>query len=174
MTAPRFTLADLLAARDAWSCSCGPASLAAICGLTLDEVRPHFGPDWPGYTNVRAMRLAIHRAGRTYHDHPRHQTAWPRYGLARIQWEGPWTAPGANPRWSYRHTHWVGVSRLQLASGVVVDPDAVYIWDCNATDIGGGWSPLAWWSSRVAPRLTREIQRATGGWHITHAIEVSR
>lgn len=33
----RFTAADLERAHAEWSCSCGPAALAAICGLTLDD-----------------------------------------------------------------------------------------------------------------------------------------
>lgn len=58
MTALRFTLADLERANDAWGANCGPASLAAICGLTLDEARAHF-PDFPGYTNQLTMFSAL-------------------------------------------------------------------------------------------------------------------
>jgi hypothetical protein len=171
----RFALADLERAHAAWSCSCGPAALAAICGLTLDEVRAHF-PTFRGWTNPTMMGSALDSARRaaaiaSWRVEP--SRSWPRYGLARIQWEGPWTAPGANPRWAYRHTHWVGVSRLQLAAGGG-DPDAVFVWDCNAMELGEGWSPLAWWSTQIAPRLTADIPRASGGWHVTHAIEVAR
>ena len=31
----RFTLADVEGANATWGCNCGPAALAAICGLTL-------------------------------------------------------------------------------------------------------------------------------------------
>jgi hypothetical protein len=37
-----------------------------------------------------------------------------------------------------------------------------------------GWGPLEWWSADLVPLLTADIKRATGGWHITHAIEVER
>jgi uncharacterized protein (DUF433 family) len=228
----RFTLADLERAAAEWSCSCGPTALAAICNLTLDEVRPHF-PGFRGWCNPTMMFEALaslrRATGRRWSKKivaVGWPEPWPRYGLVRIQWEGPWTEPGANPRWAYRHTHWVGVSPLQPAA-VSIDPDVSFgrsvlagtrvkvavvadlaaagepidriarefdvaeskvrdaiawhrgegetcIWDVNAMDIGRGWSPLAWWSSQVVPRLTREISRATGGWHVTHAIEVSR
>lgn len=179
MTAIRFTLADLEAAHDAWSCNCGPAALAAICGLTLDEVRLNFGPGWPGYTNPTAMRRALTATGRRFTvqrtDVPFADPGdeWPRYGLARIQWEGPWTEPGASPRWAYRHTHWVGAGPLYDAAGAAI-PDETCIWDVNTLDIGDGWAPLAAWTIRTVPALTRDIPRATGAWHITHAIEVQR
>lgn len=177
MTAVRFTLADLEAAHASWRCSCGPAALAAICGLTLDAVRPHF-PGFKGWTNPVMMRQALERTGRRFHFELSERPLWPRYGLALIAFEGPWTEPNpTRERWlkieRAKRSHWVGVSRLQLMSGGE-DPDAVCVWDCNAMDIGRGWSPIAWWSSQVAPRLTADIKRATGGWHITHAIEVAR
>lgn len=179
MTALRFTLADLEAANDAWGCNCGPGALAAICGLTLDEVRPHFGARFPGYANPTAMFAALYLAGRRI-DLLRRTSAteqlWPRWGLCRIQWQGPWTQPGVNPRWAYRHTHWVGASRLQPPDGSE-GPATVCVWDVNQLGAplnGDGWAPIAWWTARTVPELTRGIPRATGGWHITHAIEVTR
>jgi hypothetical protein len=167
----RFTLADLEHAHAAWSCNCGPAALAAICGLTLVEVRPHF-PGFKGLVTTPQMIFALKSARpharftvSTYRDH-----GWPRFGLARIQWEGPWTAPGADPKWASRFTHWVGASQGE-ASGVE-------IWDVNALDVnatfGDGWAPLKWWKRDIVAALTGEIQNASGGWHITHAIEVER
>ena len=44
-TAPRFTLSDAERAYDDWGCNCGPAALAAICGMTLVPV----------YTNAPAI-----------------------------------------------------------------------------------------------------------------------
>jgi hypothetical protein len=179
VTAIRFTAADMEHAADDWSCNCGPAALAAICGLTLDEARPHFGA-FPGYTNPTLMRRALTAAGRRFTvqrtDVPFTDPGdeWPRWGLARIQWEGPWTQPGASPRWAYRHTHWVGVSQGKSSRGAGL----VDIWDVNTLGDGSpladGWGPLEWWSRDVVPLLTAGIPRATGGWHVTHAIEVQR
>jgi hypothetical protein len=56
-------------------------------------------------------------------------------------------------------------------------PGEVRIWDINAvgSDISGdGWASLGTWTRYVVAALTGEIKRASGGWHITHAIEVSR
>ena len=181
---PRFTLADLEAANDAWGCNCGPGALAAICGLTLDEVRPHFGSNWPGYTNPTAMFAALRSVGklgaRWTALRPGFSGAplpWPGWGLCRIQWEGPWTKPGVPMRARYRYTHWVGAARRSPA--VSIKPDRcggeVGIFDVNALANGSGWCSLEDWSTHIAPELAKgHDRRATGGWHITHAIEVAR
>lgn len=40
MTALRFTLEDAQRASQEWGANCGPGAIAAIMGMTLDEVRP--------------------------------------------------------------------------------------------------------------------------------------
>lgn len=173
----RFTYDDVTAANHDWLCSCGPAALAAICDLTLDDVKPLFMPAFPGYTTPTRMFEALRRSGRRWTVSNRmalRDPHWPTYGLARIQWEGPWTMPGASPRWAYTHTHWVGVSQGKGSRG----QHLIDIFDVNTVSNGGpledGWGPLEWWTKDVVPLLTRDIKRATGGWHITHAIEVQR
>jgi hypothetical protein len=173
----RFTAADVDRAHAAWNASCGPAALAAICDLTLDEVRPHFGESFPGYTNPTMMFDALRATGRrwswwaTIGRDPRPQD-WPLYGLARIQWDGPWMRPGVPIAARYKFTHWVGVSQGTGSR----DQHLVDIFDINTISDGSpledGWGPLEWWSSEIVPRLTADIKRATGGWHVTHAIEV--
>jgi len=171
VTPPRFTLADLEVANAAWGCNCGPGALAAICGLTLDEVRPHFGPSWPGYTNPTAMLNALRSTGRRWYscEGPSRLAppSWPRWGLCRIQWEGPWTQPGVPMRARYRYTHWIGAA---------TDPRrGVGIFDVNVLANGSGWCSLEDWSTRIASALAKDHdRRASGGWHITHAIEVTR
>ncbi len=173
----KFTLADFELARTLWGANCGPSTLAVICGLTLDEVRPLFGAKWPGHTNPSMMFFALNRAGVKWswdsimvNDA---RPAWPSWGLARIQWEGPWMQPGVPMSARYRHTHWVGAGPL-LDSASRPIPGEVCVWDVNTLDIGSGWAPLAAWTRATAPILTRSIKRASGGWHITHAIEVHR
>jgi hypothetical protein len=177
VTAPRFTSADIDRAYWDWQCSCGPAALAAILGLTLDEVKPLFMPAFPGWTTPTRMLEALRRANKHWSSiavPARTRTTWPVWGVARIQWEGPWTAPGANQRWAYTHTHWVGVSRGKGSR----DQHLIDIFDVNTVGGGGpledGWGPLEWWSRDIVPLLTKDIKRATGGWYITHAIEVAR
>jgi hypothetical protein len=80
--------------------------------------------------------------------------------------EGPWTKPGVPMRARYRYTHWVGAATKQDGE--------VGVWDVNALANGTGWCSLADWSEILVPILVEDYKRASGGWHITHAIEVSR
>lgn len=82
----------------------------------------------------------------------------PFMGLARIQWHGPWTADGANPRWAYRHTHWIASLRF----------------DCEwwVFDINGGWRTLEDWKRDIVPLILQEIPRNNGQWSVSHHWEV--
>jgi hypothetical protein len=169
---PRFTEADADRACDEWGSNCGPAALAVVAGLTLDEVRPHLGDfEAKRYTNPTLMldslrRLNLSRMGCCKCGDENHCVAWPSFGLARIQWEGPWTQPGVPIRARYRYTHWVA-SCLGRAGDVG-------IFDVNCLNNGSGWVSLADWSSIVVPHILKLYQRASGRWHITHSIEVKR
>lgn len=176
MTPVRFTLSDLERASDAWGANCGPAALAAICGLTLDEVRPHLqGFDEKRYTNPTMMFAALNSIGRSWQRIRTSQLSgaaahMPRWGLCRIQWEGPWTGPGVPMRARYRHTHWIGAAkRTSDASIGVFDVNSV-----AHTPDNTGWSSLEAWADIIVPWIVADIPRATGGWHVTHAIEVQR
>ncbi len=166
----RFDLADAESAYREWGCNCGPTAVAAVLGRTLDEVRPHLGDfESKRYTNPTLMYRALRSLGATWVPivrsllDPRPIVGWPRLGLVRIQWEGPWTAPGVPLRARYRHTHWVGAA----TSG-----DEVGIWDCNALNNGSGWVALAGWESVVVPWILSNHPRATGRWHQTHVLDL--
>jgi hypothetical protein len=47
----RFTLDEAQAAADTWGMNCGPGAIAAVLGLTLDELRP-------GHAKPGARRVA--------------------------------------------------------------------------------------------------------------------
>jgi hypothetical protein len=167
----RFTAEDADRAYAAWNCNCGPGAIAAVLGMTLDEVRPHMeacGFASKGYTNPTMMLDVLERIGARFRyrslasNVPR--LDWPRYGLARIQWEGPWTKPSVPMRARYRFTHWVGAC--------VPTEGNVGIFDINAIANGSGWTSLADWTGIIVPALTAQYPRADGKWHITHAIEV--
>src|SRR3990167_150016 len=107
--APRFNLADADRAHDEWGANCGPGALAAIMGMTLDEVRPHMGDfESKGYTNPTLMFYAMESVSARFRTRSLASNVkllgWPVYGLARIQWEGPWTKPGVPMAARYRHT----------------------------------------------------------------------
>lgn len=167
----RFTPEDAVRAYEDWGCNCGPSALAAIAGLTLDEVRPHMGDfESKGYTNPTLMFFALESVGRMVRIRSIARNVahleWPHYGLARIQWEGPWTRAGVPVRARYRHTHWVGAARRNGEVG---------IYDINAMGNGSGWCRLSDWEQVIVPHILAEcVPRASGGWHITHTIEVER
>lgn len=176
-----ITLADAEVAYVNWGANCGPTALAAVLGLTLDQVRPHMGDfERKGYTNPTLMYAALKSLGAKHHDrrliamkveHARGARAedWPRYGLCRVQWEGPWTAPGVPLRARYRHTHWIGCS--VRSDG----PADIGIFDVNCLNNGTGWVSLDNWRLLVVPEILAACEpKASGGWHLTHTIEIAR
>jgi hypothetical protein len=171
-------------ARWDWQCDSGPAALAAMLDLSLDGVKPYFLPAYPGYATpsrmLRALSLSARRGRSRYPPAgvtPGHVTAsressgkgalaipacgrdaWPRYGLARIQWEG-----------AFKHTRWIGAQRVQ---------HGVDVWDIDLVGSelhADGWCPSEWWINTWTRRcVTADISGPFGFWHITHGFEVER
>lgn len=150
------------AAHDAWGCNCGPGAIAAILNMRLDEVRPLLGDfERKRYTNPTLMWEILNRTGRPWR---RCGKDWPVFGLARIQFEGPWTAPGVNPKAAYRMTHWVASWK---------HPDRGHgVFDINQTDNGTGWARFEDWERFIVPAIVESIPRANGKWHVTHGVEI--
>lgn len=170
MTVPplAFTLADAERAHDEWGCNCGPAALAAVLGKTLDDVRPHIPLfEERRYTNPSMMFAALVNLQVRFKQLPRNAAGvmpWPAFGLARIQWDGPWTQPGVPMRARYRHSHWVGACARVPAN--------VGIFDINALN-SGGWVRLDDWERVIVPYILENSHpRANGRWHITHSLEI--
>lgn len=160
----RFTEAEAEAAWKEWRCNCGPGAIAAVFGLTLDKLRPHLGDfESKGYTNPTLMWRILRSLGANWTVGYR-TGAFPSYGLARVQWEGPWTAPGVPPAAAYRHTHWIGACFSPRA------PRRVF--DINCMSVGG-WIGFHKWTTEVVPWLLREAEpKASGAWHLTHVVEI--
>ncbi|MCB1423199.1 MAG: hypothetical protein KDJ69_12185 [Nitratireductor sp.] len=158
----------MFAANEAWGANCGPAAIAAVLGMTLDQVRPFMGDfEKKHYTNPTLMWDTLRRIGAlfSYRGGELGRNNWPIYGFTRIQWEGPWTRPGVPKVARYRHTHWIGVN--------AIDSNNIGIFDCNATGNGTGWTPLTDWENILVPWIIEElVPRANGEWHITHAVEI--
>ena len=167
MTPPplRFTHDDANRAYDDWGANCGPGAIAAMLGMTLDELRPQMGDfEDKRYTNPTLMWDVLNRIGVGF-SLTKPARSWPDYGLARVQWEGPWTNPGVPPRAAYRHTHWVG------AHGK--NPENVGIFDINCMN-SGGWVNVFDWAGTIVPHLVQNCcpKGASGRWHLTHVVEI--
>ena len=172
----KFTADDAERAYEVWGANCGPAAIAAICGLSLDQVRPHMGDfERKRYTNPTLMVAALQSVGAKFSMTKLGEriagakctfVGLPWFGLARIQWEGPWTASSAPPKWRYRHTHWIGAADRG---------DSVGIFDVNALGNGTGWGRFEDWRDVIVPHILKTcVPRADGKWHVTHAIEVEQ
>jgi hypothetical protein len=164
MIRPRFTNEEMERANEAWGANCGPGAVAAILGLTMDEVKTYFISEGfidKHYTNPTMMYGVLNSIGRPWR---KGALDWPRWGLVRIQWEGPWTQPGVPMHARHRHTHWVGAT---------TSPEGVGIFDINAMANGTGWAALSDWERVIVPWILEAcVPRANGRWHITHAIEI--
>lgn len=172
-TPVRFTANDAQRAFEEWGANCGPGAVAAICGLTLDELRPHMGDfERKRYTNPTLMWSVLRNLGVRWKEvAPAGRFEWPQWGLARVQWEGPWTKPGVPMAARYRHTHWVGA---HTDPAVTPGSPIVSIFDINCICVGG-WVSFDEWSGEVVPWLLGQCEpKADGRWHLTHAIEIHR
>lgn len=159
------TLLDVNSANAAWGANCGPAAISAVLNLPLDDVRPHMGDfERKGYTNPTLMWAALKSLGVQFSC--QRVNEWPAFGLARIQWEGPWTKPGVPMRARYRHTHWVGVNARNRHN--------IGIFDVNAIGNGTGWCALNDWYETIVPWILDHcVPRADGNWHVTHSVEIA-
>lgn len=166
MKVPRFTREDLAAAYAAWGCNCGPSTLAVVTNKTLDDVHAHIAKfDERRYTSPKMMVSALDSLGAAYKY--KKWRKWPDFGLARIQWGGPWLLPGAAPSARWRHTHWVAVDSR--------NPNNIGIYDHNVMSAVNhtGWCSLHNWSGILVPWLLNECEpQADGTWYTTHAIEI--
>lgn len=160
-----FTAAEAQAAWEAWGLNCGPGALAAVLDIPLGTAREALvGFDQKRYTNPTMMRAALVTLGVKFDWQVRkHAYLPPIYGLARVQWEGPWTAAGVPPRVAYRHTHWIG-GRVHAGEQQVFDINCMS---------AGGWVSFGTWQRAVVPWLLKQCEpKATGDWWITHLVEI--
>jgi hypothetical protein len=152
--APSFVPWDIEVARINFGANCGPASFAAVTGKEVCRVMGHFAHfEHSPWTNLTQMRKAFAEAG---HETEVRKCAFPRRGVALVQWLGPWTARDFFSRWSLAHTHWVAV-------------DGEWIFDHTTAE----WQTVADWDARVASQFVAEIPRATG-WRVKYGLEVSK
>ena len=150
-----FAPPDVDAAYDAWGANCGPCSLAAVLGVSVEAVRPFMDSGWERrrYTNLMHMYAALRNAGAKVSPTP--GTEFPAHGLAFIQWKGPWDSHVLR---AYQHTHWLGI-------------DGEMVYDLNAD---ASWVKRDLWKKAMPVLIRDEMKGATGDWYVRKGIEVHR
>lgn len=158
-----YSIDEAQKAVDDWGFNCGPAALTAITGLCPGEIRGSLGDfEKKGYINPMLMYTILNCLGLDWQV-KKGNVDFPDYGLARVQWEGPWTEEGVHWAVRQRHTHWVACRR---------DRRKLLIFDVNAICVGG-WLNYEEWAGSLVPWLLKEVEsEANGLWYVAHSIEV--
>lgn len=162
-----FTAEQIVAAHEEWKFSCGPAALGALLGWSPDKIRPHF-PDFEkrGFTNVTIMKDALRSIGIGFT--PLRKGELPKYGLVRVQCDGPWMYPKpGSERWARieqcKHTHWI--ASIMLPCPGLLPIVSIY-------DINFGLTPFEWWKTDGVSQLPAHCPGESGKWHATHCWEL--
>lgn len=161
-----FSEKDMEIAAKEWGANCGPAALAFALQIPIGEVKDKIpGFAGKGYTSPTMMKSALENCGRgfiTWKPEVVNMFGLESIRLVRVQWSGPWTKPGSNPKWAYRQTHWLcSFAREFIGETLQI------VFDCN-----GGIMPFAEWKEKIVPVLTSCYSRADGGWFPTHIWEI--
>ena len=143
---------DIEVARYNFGANCGPVAYAAALQVEVCDIMVHFPQFCEGrrWTNSIQMRQAL--AARDITTVTKYRE-FPRYGLALIQWLGPWTQTDFFARSSLRYTHWVAV-------------DGDWLFDHSETT----WLLKDQWASGIAPGYLSELSQAAG-WEVKYGLE---
>lgn len=168
----RFSWEQACAAGDAWGFNCGPAAICAVLNMTPDELRPHMLDfEAKRYTNPSLMVSVLRELGVRFRQVYRGDVpngdyyVWPREGLVRVQWGGPWTKPGVPMKARYRKTHWIGVRH---------SADMCEVFDINAMHSEpSGWILFETWEISLVPWILKHlVPKADGAYWPTHCLEI--
>lgn len=154
------SIQSICAARNEWGCNCGPAALAFAAQRSLDDVRGKIpGFETKGFTTPTMMRAGLAALGVAADEVParREEMFADQPALVFIQFTGPWTEPGANPRWAYTHTHWIGTLGPAAASWT-------FDVNCGVTSFGR-------WERELLPML---LTNRRTGWFPKLILRVRR
>ena len=142
---------DIEMARINFGANCGPVSFAVATHQEVCPVMQHFRHfEHHRWTNLTQMRRAFRSVGL--------QTVLlrrrlPDYGVALIQWLGPWTLRDFYSPWSLIYTHWIAVNHGEVYDHTV-----------------GSWHPLSYWESEIAPSILK-TKRLSTGWTVKYGLQ---
>lgn len=154
---PYRPVPDLLEANQAWGANCGPASIAALLGMTLADLRPHLGDfERRRYMNPSQAKAVLLALGLR----PRPTNlleGWPPDGLIFVQFKGQWD--GAPAFVQYQHTHWIAVR-------------GSWVYEVNNNE----WSARWFWKQHVIEEIALRHDGASGGWYARsgYAVDLPR
>jgi hypothetical protein len=155
MTIP-YTEGESDAASKRWKARCGHHSIAAACGVSLDEVK-RACPRLCGWMNPTMVEQSLQSLGRGFKLHKTMDNdslalASGAMSVARIQFLGPWM--GKSVADEYKHTHYVAIDGCQIE---VMDP---MIDPCFIVD-GDRWY-------NHYNEIVKDCVRKATGWKFTH------
>jgi hypothetical protein len=120
-----YTEADSEAAYKEWKATCGPHSIAAACGKSLEDVRQAMvraGVNYRGWMSPTQVMNTLIALGEFRGVTKGLKTMDLCNGINRVQWEGKWLNPGVPARVAYFHTHLVAhFNGLVLCTACLVD-----------------------------------------------------
>lgn len=168
----KYKAADSQRAWNEWGANCGPHSIAAACGLTLDEVKGAL-LNFPGWMSPRHLKDTLLRLKWVHRDEfvgpkstvdfiwrkQRNEARIIRPGnrmIARIQWEGRWLNPGQPMNLAYRETHWVAMRNDHVLDTVI----------CAVQ-----WVEKKDWLERIEDFCKKE---GYPGWHFTDFLHLQK
>lgn len=167
-----YNAADSQRAWDEWGANCGPHSIAAACGISLESVKNAL-LSFPGWMSPRHLKETLLRLKWVRRDEfvgPKSHIdfVWKKQRdaarvihpgnrmIARIQWEGEWLNSGEPPNLAYRETHWVAIR-----DGYVLDTVICAI----------QWVEKADWLERFDDFCKKEDYY---GWHFTDFLHLQK
>ncbi len=151
-----FTEADSEIANREWKATCGPHSIAAACGMTLNDVREAMaraGVNYRGWMSPTQVGKTLLALGRGYKLTSGLKTMALCNGINRVQWEGKWLNPGVPARVAYFQTH------------LVAHFDGLVLCTCCER---AQWIPQDEW------RAFHLNEEPPSPFHITHHYEMAR
>jgi|SRR6202050_2200754 len=175
-----FTENDSADAYNEWGANCGPNALAFALQIPIASVRGMIpGFEEKRYTSPTMMKAALSNLKKKFDDIDAPDDLCmfcQNVALVRIQWCGPWTAEGANPKWAYRQTHWIVCWSVASTTGIgsVLGSRITQTVDRMVFDCNGGIRTFESWQKEIIPALTSGIKRADGQWYPTHVWRIER